>query len=53
MDYGVYDKSNIPITSHNKKLFTMLRTEVNMRDFVSFVEVDIHDAVRDNRPMME
>lgn len=53
MDYGVYDKSNIPITAHNNKLFTMLRTEVNMSDFVKFVEVDIHDAVRDNRPMME
>lgn len=53
MDYGVYDKSNIPITAHNKKLFTMLRTEVNMSDFVRFVQVDIYDAVRENRPMME
>jgi hypothetical protein len=41
------------MTRHNKKLFTMLRTEVNMSDFVHFVEVDIHDAVRDNRPMMD
>lgn len=53
MDFGVYEKSNVPMTSHNKKLFTMLRTEVNMSDFVRFVEVDIHDAVRDKRPMME
>lgn len=53
MDYGVYEKSNIPLTRHNQKLFTMLRTEVNMTDFVHFVEVDIHDAVRDKRPMME
>lgn len=53
MDYGVYDKSNIPMTAHNLKLFTMLRTEVNMTDFVNFVEVDIRDAVRDYRPHME
>lgn len=53
MDFGVYEKSNIPLTRHSQKLFTMLRTEVNMSDFVSFVEVDIHDAVRDKRPMME
>ena len=53
MDFGVYEKSNIPLTRHNQKLFTMLRTEVNMSDFVRFVEVDIHDAVRDKRPMME
>lgn len=53
MDFGVYEKSNIPITRHNKKLFTMLRTEVNMSDFVDFIHVDIQDAVRDKRPMME
>ena len=52
MDFGVYEKSNIPITRHNLKLFTMLRTEVNMSDFVKFIEVDIKDAVRDKRPMI-
>jgi len=52
-DLGVFDKSNVPMTRYNQKLFTMLRTEVNMTDFVRFVEVDIHDAVRDKRPMME
>lgn len=27
----------------------MYRTEVNMTDFTSFVEVDIHDQIRDNK----
>lgn len=31
----------------------MYRTEVNMTDFVKFIESDIQDAVRDNRPMMD
>jgi hypothetical protein len=48
LDLGVYDKSNIPITKHNMKLYTMHRTQVNMSDFVDFVQVDIHDQVRDN-----
>ena len=34
MDLGVFDKSNIPITAHNMKLFTMQRTEVGMADFI-------------------
>lgn len=51
MDLGVFDKSNIPITAHNMKLFTMQRTEVSMSDFVNFVQVDVHDAIRDNKPL--
>ena len=38
MDFGVYEKSNIPLTRHNQKLFTMLRTEVNMSDFVRLLK---------------
>ena len=34
LDLGVFDKSNIPITAHNMKLFTMQRTEVGMADFI-------------------
>ena len=47
MDYGVYDKSNVPLTAHNKKLWTLYRTEVNFSDFSAFVEVDVNDVVRD------
>ena len=45
MDYGVYDKQNIPITRHNQKLFTLYRTQVNFSDFASFVSVDVQDVV--------
>ena len=48
-DLGVFDKSNIPITQHNMKLFTMLRTETSMDDFIQYVKVDISDAIRDNK----
>jgi len=48
-DLGVYEKSNIPITRHNHKLFTMYRTEINMTDFIKFVQVDVSDVVRDKK----
>ena len=47
IDVGVFDKSNIPIAQHNMKLYTMLRTEVNMSDFIDFVhgaELIMHNA---------
>jgi formylglycine-generating enzyme required for sulfatase activity len=37
LDLGVFDKSNVPMTQHNMKLFTMQRTEVSMADFIHFV----------------
>lgn len=46
-DYGLYEHSNIPLTRHNGKLYTMYRTEVNFTDFARFVEVDVNDVVRD------
>ena len=49
LDYGVYDRSNVPITRHNEQLFTMLRTEVNFSDFAAFVAVDVGDVVRDKK----
>ena len=47
MDVGVFDKNNLPLTSHNYELYTLLRTEVNMTDFTSYIEVDMHDRIRD------
>ena len=47
-DVGIYDKSNIPMTVHNKKLYLLYRTDMNMSDFARFIEVDVHDAIRDN-----
>jgi|LakMenEpi03Aug12_release.lakeMendotaPanAssembly.Ray.scaffolds.fasta_scaffold5314262_1 hypothetical protein len=37
LDIGIYDKSNVPITAHNNKLYLMLRTEVNMEDFIKYI----------------
>ena len=45
MDYGVYDKSNIPMTRHNQKLFNLYRTQVNFSDFADFVSVEVQDVV--------
>jgi len=49
LDVGLYDKSNLPLTAHNLKLYTLLRTDANMTDFCSFIEVDMHDAIRDKK----
>jgi len=46
-DTGLFEKSNLPLTAHNLKLYTLLRTDVNMTDFCSFIEVDVHDSIRD------
>lgn len=45
---GSYDIADLPLTRHNKKLYAIFRTEINMTDFVKFVEVDVHDQRRDN-----
>lgn len=44
---GSFDIADLPITPHNRKLYTLLRTEINFTDFVDFVHVDISDQVRD------
>ena len=49
MDIGVFDKNNLPLTAHNYELYTLLRTEVNMTDFSRFVEVAVHDRIRDKK----
>ena len=51
LDIGVYEKSNIPITAHNMKLYLLYRTEMNISDFGRFVEVDVHDTIRDRKPL--
>lgn len=43
----MYEHSNVPLTRHNGKLYTMYRTQVNFSDFSRFVEVDVNDVVRD------
>lgn len=47
LDIGVFDKSNLPLLSHRKELYVLHRTNVSMDDFISFVEVDMHDRIRD------
>ena len=47
LDVGLFDMSNLPLTAHNYELYTLLRTEVNMTDFSRFVEVAVHDSIRD------
>lgn len=49
MDVGVFDKNNLPLTTHNYELYTLFRTEVNMTDFTRFIEVSVHDQVRDKK----
>ena len=49
MDYGIYDRSNMPITRHSEQLFTLFRTEVNFTDFADFVMVEVNDVVRDKQ----
>ena len=44
-----YDHADLPILRHNKKFYTLLRTEINMTDFIKFVEVDVHDQKRDDK----
>lgn len=39
----------MPLTAHNFQLFTLYRTNMNMSDFARFVEVDIHDQIRDKQ----
>jgi hypothetical protein len=46
MDYGVYEKSNIPIVKETLKLYSLYNTEVNFTDFCQFVSVDVNDVVR-------
>ena len=43
-----FDIADLPILKKHRKFYTLLRTEVNMTDFVDFIGVDIHDQVRDN-----
>jgi hypothetical protein len=48
-DVGVFDKNNLPLTAHNLELYVLKDTIINMTDFINYIEVDVHDCIRDQK----